>query len=222
MKIYLATADVAQVSWAADLGLADGVMTSPQLLHDAGAVTDPRGLVQELCRTVRGPVIASVESIHPDEIYRDGRELARLSDQVVVEIPLVEDGMQAMRRLSAEGIRIAASLVFNVTQAVVAARTGASVVSCSIQQLDGAGIDALGIVEEIREAFRRTGRECDVLASMVGSSSEFTRSVRAGADGVAITPDALRALFVHPLTDRGMDRVLTTLSRLPKGRLTNA
>ena len=222
MKIYLATADPAQVSWAAELGLTDGVITTPRLLYEAGAVTDPRGLIQEICLAVSGPVVVAVESIHPDEMYRDGKELARLSDQIVVEVPLIEDGLPAIRRLSAEGIRVSAGLVFSATQAVLASRAGASVVNCAIRQMDAGGTDAMIVLSEMRAALDQAGEECDVLASVVASSSDFTRSVLAGADGIAIEPEAMRALLIHPLTDRGMDRMLTELSRLPKGRLTNA
>lgn len=222
MKIYLATAELEQVSWAAELGLADGVLTTPRMLHDAGAVTDPRGLIQELCLAVSGPVVASVESIHPDEMHQDGRELARLSDQIVVEVPMVEDGLHAIRRLSAEGIRVCAGLVFSATQAILACRAGASVVHCAIRPLEVAGMDGVDTLTQMRDALDHAGQECDVLAGVVDSSAEFTRCVLAGADGIAMNAAMLSALLVHPLTDRGMDRLLTELSRLPKGRLTNA
>ena len=218
MKIFLASAALGDASWAAGLGLADGVLTTPTQLHEE-APADPRGLLQDLCRTVGGPVVASVESVHTDEMYRDGRDLARLSDQIMVEVPLVEDGVAAMRRLSADGVRVAASLVYSPAQALLAAKAGATAISCALQQLDAEGHYGLQVVEEIRTVFDAAGVECDVLASSATSASEFTRCVQAGADGVAVTPETLRALLIHPLTDRGVDRLLTTLSRLPKGRL---
>ena len=218
MKIYLASAALGDASWAAESGLADGALTTPTQLHEE-APADPRGLLQDLCRTVGGPVVASVESVHTDEMYRDGRELARLSDQIMVEVPLVEDGVAAMRRLSADGVRVAASLVYSPAQALLAAKAGATAVSCALQQLDAEGHYGLQVVEEIRSVFDSAGVECDVLASSATSASEFTRCVQAGADGVAVTPETLRALLINPLTDRGVDRLLTTLSRLPKGRL---
>jgi transaldolase len=217
MKIFLGSAVLAEVAWAADAGLADGVMTTPAQLHDEGGA-DTRGLVQDLCRASAGPVVVSVESVRSDDMYRDGRELARLSDQVVVEVPLVEDGVAAIRRLSTDGVRVAASLVYSPAQALLAAKAGATAVSCALQQLDAEGHYGLQVVEEIRAVFDAGGMECDVLASSALSASEFTRCVLAGADGVVLTPDTLRALLVHPLTDRGVDRLLNTLSRLPKGR----
>ena len=221
MKIFLASADLEQVAWAAETGLADGVITTPALLHAAGAITDPRGLLQDLSRAIAGPVIASVESVQSEEMYRDGRELARLSDQIVVEVPLVEDGVVAIRRLSTDGVRVAASLVYSPAQALLAAKAGASVISCVLQQLDAEGQHGLQVVEEIRSVFDAGGAECDILVSSATSASEFTRCVLAGADSVGLGGEVLRALLVHPLTDRGVDRLLTTLSRLPKGRLTN-
>lgn len=221
MKIFLATAELDQVAWAAGNGLVDGVLTSPQALHGAGAVTDPRGLIQDLCRAVRGPVIASVESMGADEMYRDGRELARLSDQVMVEVPLVDDGVGTIGRLSADGVRVAASLVFSPAQALLAAKVGASMVTCLVAQLGADGRHAVSVIEELRAVLDIAGMECDVLAAEATDASEFTTMIRAGADGVAVTPDVLRSLLIHPLTDRGLDRWLGSLSRLPKGRLTN-
>ncbi len=218
MKIFLRTAALDEVAWAAGSGLADGLLTTPAQLHEGGDA-DARGLLQDLCRLVAGPVVASVESVHSEEMYRDGRELARLSDQLVVEVPLVEDGIAAMRRLSADGVRVAASLVYSPAQALLAAKAGAMMVTCALQQLDAEGHYGLQVVEEIRGVFDAGGVECDVLAASATSASEFTRCVLAGADAVAVAPETLRALLIHPLTDRGVDRFLTTLSRLPKGRL---
>jgi transaldolase len=164
MKIFLASASLGEAAWAAESGLADGILTTPTQLHDQ-ASADPRGLLQDLCRAVGGPVIASVESVHTEEIYRDGRELARLSDQIVVEVPLLEDGVVAMRRLSADGVRVAASLVYSPAQALLAAKAGAMAVTCALQQLDAEGHYALQVVEEIRSVYDAGGVECDVLAS---------------------------------------------------------
>ena len=216
MKIYLGTAQLDEVTWATHAGLADGVLTTPTQLHEAGE-GDGRGLLQDLCRA-GGAVVASVESVHSDEMYRDGRELARLSDQIVVEVPLVEDGLTAIRRLSVDGVRVAASLVYSPAQALLAAKAGASAVVCALQQLDAEGHYGLQVVEEIRAVFDAAGVECDLIVAAAGSASEFTRCVLAGADGIVVTPEALRALLIHPLTDRGVDRFLTTLTRLPKVR----
>jgi transaldolase len=219
MKIYLASATLDEVTWAADAGLADGVLTNPAALQAAGGASDPRGLLQDLSRAVSGPVVASVESVVSEEMYRDGRELARLSDQIVVEVPLVEDGVAAIRRLTADGVRVAAGLVYSPAQALLAAKAGALMVTCMLQQLDAEGHFGLQVVEEIRSMFDTASMECDVLVASATNASEFTRCVLAGADGVALSSDVLHALLVHPLTDRGVDRFLTTLSRLPKGRL---
>jgi transaldolase len=219
MKIFLASAMQDEISWAVGVGLADGVLSTPALLSEAGGHTDPRGLLQDICRATPGPVVASVESVHAEDMYRDGRELARISDQMVVDVPLVEDGVEAIRRLSTDGVRVAASLVYSPAQALLAAKAGAMMVTCALQQLDAEGHYGLQVVEEIRDVFEAGGVECDVLASTATNSSEFTRAVLAGADAITVTPDSLRALLVHPLTDRGVDRFLNTLGRLPKGRL---
>jgi transaldolase len=134
-------------------------------------------------------------------------------------VPLVEDGVAAIRRLTADGVRTAASLVYSPAQALLAAKAGAGTVVCALQQLDAEGHYGLQVVEEIQTVFQSAGVECDVLASSATSASEFTRCVLAGANGVAVSAQTLRSLLIHPLTDRGVDRFMTTLSRLPKGRL---
>ncbi|HEY0972408.1 MAG TPA: transaldolase family protein [Gemmatimonadales bacterium] len=219
MKIFLASAEPDDVTWAVESGLADGILTSPQLLADAGAYEDPRGLIQDLCRTVPGPVLVSVESVGSDEMYRDGRELARLGDQVTVEVPLVEDGIAAVRRLVADGVRVAAGLVYSPVQALLATKAGVSMVICRLQHLDAAGHHAMQVIEEMRQLLDVSRAECDLLAVHATSSAELTRAALAGADGVAVMPECLRSLLVHPLTDRGVDRFLSVLGRLPTGRL---
>ena len=219
MKIFLASAMQDEIAWAVGVGLADGVLTTPALLSEAGGHADPRALLAEICRVTPGPVVASVESVHTEEMYRDGRELARISDQLFVDVPLVEDGVHAIRRLSTDGVRVAASLVYSPAQAMLAAKAGATLVTCSLQQLDAEGHYGLQVVEEIRSVFEAGGVECDVLAITASNASEFTRAVLAGANAVSVTPESLRALLVHPLTDRGVDRFLKELASRPKPRI---
>jgi transaldolase len=213
MKILLATARLDDVSWGAAHGMLDGVLTTPGLLAEE-AVGDARAHLVELCRLVHGPIFAAVQTIDTSGAYRDGKELAKLSDQIVVQVPLVEDTLGAMRRLNADGIRVSATHVFNTAQALLAARTGVSSVVIALDQLDAAGHDGVRIVGEIRAAFDSSDAECDVIAVQASSPTQFGACACAGADAAAVTEQLCRALLVHPLTDRGVEQYLGDVARL--------
>jgi transaldolase len=213
MKIFLATARLGDVAWGATHGMLDGVFTSPGLLADE-AGGDARAHLQELCRLVHGPVFVTVQTIDAAGAYRDGRELAKLSDQVIVQLPLVEDTLGTMRRLHADGIRVAATHVFNTAQALLAVRAGASSVVTALDRLDAAGHDSIAVVRDIRAAFDSSHAECDVLAVHPASPTQFGACACAGADAVALSESLCRALLMHPLTDRGVDEFLGEVARL--------
>ena len=213
MKIFLATAHLDDVAWGATHGMLDGVITTPGLLVAEG-VDDARAHLMELVRLVHGPVFAAVQSIDATGAYRDGKELAKLSDQFVVQLPLVEETLGAMRRLRADGVRVAATHLFNTAQALLAARAGASAVVIALGALDAAGLDSLGIVRDIRAAFDSSHAECDIIALAPASPAQFGSCAVAGADAVALSGDQCRALLVHPLTDRGVDQFLGDAGRL--------
>jgi transaldolase len=213
MRIYLATAKLDDVAWGAAHGLIDGVITSPALLIDE-ANDDARAHLAELCRVMHGPLFAAVQTVDAAGAYRDGRDLAKLSDQVVVQLPLVEDALGAMRRLHADGVRVAATHVFNAAQALLAARAGASTVVCDVGRLDAAGHDGIQMIAQMRAAFDASDAECDVVALNAASSAQFGSCAVAGADAVAVSADQCRALLLHPLTDRGIDEFLGDVSRL--------
>jgi transaldolase len=213
MKILLASANTEDVSWSATHGMLDGVLTTPALLADED-LDDARAHLADLCRLVHGPIFASVQALDSAGAYRDGRELAKLSDQIIVQVPLVEDTLGAVRRLHADGVRVAATHIFNVAQGLIAVRAGASSVVTPIDQLDAAGHDGVGIVRELRQAFDASSAECDVVAVNPGSPTQFGACAVAGADAAALTADFCRAMLVHPLTDRGLDRFMGDVSRL--------
>src|SRR5512146_2996661 len=131
MKIYLATASIDDVAWGAAHGMVDGVYTTPGLLADDGT-SDVRAHLADLCRLVHGPIFASVHAVDATNAYRDGKELAKISDQIVVQLPIVEETLGAMRRLQADGVRVSASHVFDAAQAILAARAGVSSVAISV------------------------------------------------------------------------------------------
>jgi transaldolase len=213
MKLFFATANADDVAWGAAHGMLDGVLTTPGLLADE-TENDARAHLLELCRLFHGPIFASVQAIEASSAYRDGKELAKLSDQIVVQLPLVEDTLGAMRRLHADGIRVAATHIFNTAQALIAVRTGASAVLTSIAKLDAAGHDGVEVVRDIRSAFEHSNAECDIIALDPASPTQYAACAIAGADAAAISADLCRALLVHPLTDRGIDQFLGDVARL--------
>ena len=215
MKILLATADTDDVAWGAAHGMLDGVFTSPMLLADV-ARAGARAHLLELCRLFHGPIFASVSSLDAPGAFRDGKELAKISDQIVVQVPLVEDTLGAMRRLRADGVRVACTQVFTVAQALVAVRAGASSVVTSPALLDAAGHDGVAVIRDVRSAFNSTDAECDVIALDPGSAAQVGACAMAGADAVALSGDLCRSLLSHPLTDRGVDQFVGDVARLQR------
>ena len=213
MKILLATASRSEVAWGAARGMLDGVLTTPGLLTEE-CDGDARAHLLELCRLVHGPILASVQNLDAAGAYRDGRELAKLSDQIIVQLPLVEETLGAMRRLHADGVRVACTHVFNTAQALIAVRAGASSVVTPIDQLDAAGHDGVSVLRDIRAAFDSSAAECDVIAVNPSSPAQFGACAMAGADAAALSGDLCRSLLVHPLTDRGVEQYLGDVARL--------
>jgi transaldolase len=213
MRILLDTADLDEVQWAASAGLVEGVTTDPTLLAEATSEMDYRQHLLELGRLVRGPVTAQVLSVGADDMYREGKELAKLSDNVVVEIPMIEEGLAATRRLTADGIRVNVTLVFSAAQAMFAAKAGAHFVSPFIGRLDDIGADGIAVVRDIRQIFDTYALECEILASSIRTPRHFTEAAKAGADAATVPPHVLRALLLHPLTDIGLDQFLNDWSK---------
>jgi transaldolase len=218
MRIFIATAKLDDIRWAHAHGLVDGVLTTPSLLaaqvHPAGA----NDLLAEICRVATFPVAITVGAVNAADIYRDARELAKLSDSVIVQIPFVEDAIEAMRRLTTDGIRVAATLVYNAAQAVLAAKAGAGMVCVHVDHLEAQGQDGVDTIAEVHQVFDMHAIECDVLAAFPRNAAQFTGCALAGADNIAVSGDVLRALLLHPLTDRGLDQFLTDLSRTHRTR----
>lgn len=219
MKIFLASATPSEIGWATDHGLADGVVTTPLLLAEQQVGSDGRELLSEICRLVSLPVFASVTSLDPNDIHREGRELGRISDNIVVQVPLVDDAVVAIRRLVMDGFRVAATQVFSPAQALLAAKAGAKVVSISVDELDAVGQDGTTVIGEMRQLLDRAAPECDIMAVSPRTAAQFTAVGLAGADSIVLRSTDISAFLVHPLTDRGLDRFLRELALRPKPRI---
>jgi transaldolase len=213
MKILLDTASLDEVRWATEVGIVDGISTDPTLIAEENSTEEYHELLGELCRLTRGPVLAPVLAITADDIYRDGKELAKIADNIVVEVPVIEDGLRATARLAADGIRVTATLVFSAAQALFAAKAGAYSVSAFIGRLDDIGGDGIALIGEIRQLFDRHHVECELNAASIRTPRHFSEAAIIGADTAAVPPDVLRLLMVHPLTDLGLDHFLNDWSK---------
>ena len=213
MRVLLDTANVSDIRWAAATGIIEGVTTNPSLLALEAAEQDYKLLLMEICRLVDGMVSAQVISVDAEGMYREGKELSRLADNMVIEIPMIEEGLLATRRLVADGVRVNMTLVFNVAQALFAAKAGATYVSPFVGRLDDIGADGPAVVRDIRGIFDNYHFECEILASAIRTSRQFLESAKAGSDAATIPPSVLRSLLLHPLTDRGLDQYLSDWSK---------
>lgn len=213
MRIFLDTAELADIRWAVAAGLIDGVTTTPTSLGADAEHADHKLHLAEICRAVSGPVYAEVVTVDADGMYREGRELAKIADNVIVSVPMLEEGLMATRRLAAEGVRINMTLIFTPAQALLAAKAGASSVSPFLSNLEEIGGDSVAVLHDIRVIFDNYQVECDILAAAIRNPLQFVEAAKVGAEGATLPPSLLRALLVHPLTDRGVDQFLHDWSR---------
>src|SRR5882762_6771975 len=218
MNIYLESVSVDEIRNAAAAGLADGVAFSHAALGASAFDASTRERLEEISREFAFPICVPVGAVTSNDIYSEARELAKISDHVVVQIPLVEDSLVPMARLTAEGVMVCATFVFSAAQAIIAAKAGAAAVRVTLDELEDYGQPGTRTLAEIKNALEAADEECDVMAASPRTAVQFTECTMAGADIVCITPDSLRNLIVHPLSDRGIDKFLSQLAKRPKSR----
>ncbi len=214
MKFFLDTAVLSEIRWAALAGLIDGVTTNPTLLSKGAGDIDPNDVLKEICSLVDGPVSAEVIAVDAEGMYTEARRLAKLADNIVVKIPMLEEGMIATRRLVAEGITINVTLSFSPAQCLIAAKVGATYVSPFLGRIDDIGHDAMDVVRETRVIFDNYGFETQILAASIRHPRHVTEAAIAGADVATMPTAVLKKLLLHPLTDRGLDQFLNDWSKL--------
>jgi transaldolase len=218
MNIYLESVNLDEIRSAAAAGLADGVVFS-QTLAAADAVDgNTADRLEEISREFAFPICVPVGAITSSDIYAEARELAKVSDHVVVQIPLVEDSLVPIARLTAEGVIVCATFVFSAAQAIIAAKAGAATVRVTLDELENYGQTGTRVLAEIKNVLDAGDEECDVMATSPRTAVQFAECIVAGADIVCLTPDSLRQLIVHPLSDRGIDKFLSQLAKRPKSR----
>ncbi|MCZ6759560.1 MAG: fructose-6-phosphate aldolase [Gemmatimonadetes bacterium] len=214
MKFFLDTASLGDIRWATQLGLIDGVTTNPSLMAKDAGDMDPDEVIREICSLVDGPVSAEVISIDPEEIYTEGKKLASIAENVVVKVPMIEDGLPAIRRLSGEGVRVNVTLCFSSVQCLIAAKAGAAYVSPFIGRVDDVGQEGMQIISECSTIFDNYGLETEILAASIRHPRHIIEAALIGAHAATMPTDILRKMLTHPLTDRGLDKFLNDWSKL--------
>ncbi len=214
MKFFLDTADLGDIRWASQAGLIDGVTTNPTLLSKSAGDVEPTDVLKEICSLVDGPVSAEVVAVDADGMYSEGRELAKLADNIVVKVPMLEEGMVATGRLVADGIKVNVTLAFSSVQCLLAAKAGATYVSPFLGRLDDIGHDSMDIVREARLMFDNYGLETEILAASIRHPRHVAEAAMVGADVATMPTTVLKKLLLHPLTDRGLDQFLNDWSKL--------
>jgi len=210
MKFFIDTANLEEIREAQSLGVLDGVTTNPSLMAKEG-VTGRENILnhyRQICDIVTGDVSAEVVSTGFDDIVREGEELASLHPRIVVKVPMIKEGVKAIRYFSDHGIKTNCTLVFSAGQALLAAKAGASYVSPFIGRLDDISTDGLQLIEEIRLIYDNYGYETEILAASIRHSMHIIRCAQLGADVMTGPLSAIEGLLKHPLTDIGLEKFL--------------
>lgn len=210
MKFFIDTANLEQIKEAADMGILDGVTTNPSLMAKEGITGNDniRKHYVDICNIVDGPVSAEVISTDVDGIIREGEELAKLHENIVVKVPMIKDGVKALKHFSDNDIRTNCTLVFSAGQALLAAKAGATYVSPFIGRLDDISTDGLNLIDEIRVIYDNYMYETQILAASVRHPMHIMECAKIGADVMTGPLSAITALLNHPLTDIGLEKFL--------------
>ncbi|MFC3197775.1 fructose-6-phosphate aldolase [Parapedobacter deserti] len=210
MKFFIDTANLQQIKEAQDLGVLDGVTTNPSLMAKEGITGEPNIInhYKAICDIVDGDVSAEVISTDFDNIVREGEALAKLNDKIVVKVPMIKEGVKAIKHFSSQGIKTNCTLVFSSGQALLAAKAGATYVSPFIGRLDDVSTDGLGLIEDIRLIYDNYNYETQILAASIRHVTHIIECAKIGADVMTGPLSAILGLLKHPLTDNGLAQFL--------------
>jgi transaldolase len=203
MKFFIDTADVQEIKMAADRGWVDGVTTNPSLIAKSGRPFHE--VIKEICNITDGPVSAEVISLESEGMITEGIELSKIAPNVVVKIPMCEAGMIAVKKLTSLGIKTNVTLVFSVTQALLAAKAGATMVSPFVGRLDDVGTDGMSLIADIVEMYRNYDFKSEVLVASVRSPMHIQQAALLGADIATIPYKVMQQMTGHPLTTKGIE-----------------
>ena len=206
MKLFIDTADVGQIREAWSWGIIDGVTTNPT--HVAKAGRKPLEVYREICDIVDGPISLETNALEAKEIVNEGRALAKIHKNVVIKVPIIREGLKAVKILAAEGLKTNVTVTFSPLQALLAAKVGATYISPFVGRLDAVGHDGMEVVRQIKTIYRNYGFATQVLTAAVRHPLHVLQAALAGSDVATMSFEVLEQLYHHPLTDVGIDLFL--------------
>lgn len=210
MKFFIDTANLNEIKEAYDLGVLDGVTTNPSLMAKEGikGADSIKAHYKAICNIVDNNVSAEVIATDFDTIIKEGKELAKIDDKIVVKVPMIKDGIKAIKKFSSEGIRTNCTLVFSAGQAILAAKAGASYVSPFVGRLDDISQDGLELISQIRLIYDNYGFDTEILSASIRHTMHLIQCAEIGSDVVTCPLNVITALLNHPLTDSGLAKFL--------------
>ncbi|MDW8802421.1 fructose-6-phosphate aldolase [Clostridium sp. A1-XYC3] len=214
MKFFIDTANVDEIKRVAKWGVLDGVTTNPSLIAKEGR--DLKDVVQEICSIVDGPISAEVISLESNKMVEEARELVKIHNNIVIKIPMCEEGLKAVSILASEGIRTNVTLIFSAQQALLAAKAGASFVSPFMGRLDDIGSNGLTVIQDISQIFDFYGLDTEIIAASIRTPIHVLECAKAGAHISTIPYKVLMQMLKHPLTDAGIEKFLEDYNKSQK------
>ncbi len=214
MKIFLDTANIDSIKRYNDMGLVDGITTNPTLLSKEKG--NPAEIMRQIVKIVKGPVSLEVVGITAEEMMEEAHRLKKYGQNVVVKIPMIPDGMKAVKKLKAEGVETNVTLIFSANQAILAAKAGAAYVSPFIGRLDDAGQEGMAVIREIVQIFKNYQFDTNVLVASVRHPLHVIEAGKIGAHVVTLPPDILGKMMSHSLTDKGLSAFLSDWEKVKK------
>jgi len=214
MKLFIDTANINEIREAAALGIIDGVTTNPTLIAREGR--DFIDVVKEICGIVDGPVSAEVIGLRSDEMVREARPLSKMHKNIIIKIPITEEGLKATKILSKEGIRTNLTLCFSAGQALLAAKAGATYVSPFVGRLDDISQDGMALIREIKTIYSNYNIKTEIIVASVRHPLHVLEAAKIGADIATVPYKVLMMLAKHPLTDIGIEKFLKDWQSVPK------
>jgi len=214
LKIFIDTANLEQIKEVSSWGILDGVTTNPSLVAKEGCEFEAR--VKDICAVVDGPISAEAVSMKADGMIKEARELSKLHKNIIVKIPMTDEGLKAVKVLSKEGIRTNVTLVFSPNQALLAAKAGATYVSPFVGRLDDISHDGMDLVRDIVKIFNNYGYKTQVIVASIRHPVHVTEAALAGAHVATVPYDVLKKMLRHNLTDEGIQKFLKDWEKVPK------
>ena len=217
MKIFIDSGNLKEIEALVPLGIIDGITTNPTLLAKEGG--DYRSILKKICQIVKGPTSAEVVATDAEGMIREGRDLATIDEHIVVKVPFTREGVKACKTLSSEGKRVNVTLIFSPTQALFAAKVGATFVSPFVGRLDDIATSGMGLIQEIVEIFENFQFPTEVLVASTRNPLHLVEAARMGADICTCPAALIEQCFKHPLTDIGLERFLKDWEKAQAARV---